>query len=415
MTRSYHREPIGRKKNNRRAAVLLVGIAALVSGCARLIAWPAVEPDQEFLRRNIAAMETKPFDGVVLQAVVPGVEGPARYFTWSALSRRYSQAEFQPIVETLRGVRFGRFRHNFLRVNVNTTEQPFDMFEDEPWSILTANLAMAAATARAAGLRGLVMDPEAYAEPEPGTPAPRVNVFDFRRRQTAQEFPAYRLQAFRRGQAVGRAVTAAYPDIALLLAFGPSATCRERGADPEKTYGLLAAFVDGLLAGVGGRATVIEGSEFTYPYRSCHRFQEAYAFLRGPCRAASLDPAKYDRWLEIGFSIWLDFDSGPACRDPDVAGRPCRWFDPSLYPAERRHLVDPERFGGAVAHAMAVSERYVWIYTTEPKWWTEENPLGENLPEPYVVALERARGTAALTCPRPAPSSMLDSVPGSDR
>ncbi len=392
-----------------------MGVATLSSSCAKLIAWPADEPDQDFLRRNITAMETKPFDGVVLQAVVPGLEGTARYFTWSAVTRRYSEAEFRPIVETLRAVRFGRFRHNFLRVNVNTTEQPFDMFEDEQWSVLITNLATAAAAARAAGLRGLVIDPEAYAAPEPGTRAPQVNVFDFRRRRTAREFPAYRRQAFQRGQAVGQAVTAAYPDITLLLAFGPSATCRERGPEPEKTYGLLAGFVDGLLGGVGGRATVIEGSEFTYPYRSCHRFQEAYAFLRGPCQASSLDPAKYDRWLEIGFGIWLDFDSLSTCQDPEIAGRPCRWFDPSLYPPERQHLVDPDRFGEAVAHARAVSEGYVWIYTTEPKWWTEANPLGENLPENYVAALKRGRGTTALTCPRTAPPVPQEAMPGSVR
>ena len=66
-------------------------------------------------------------------------------------------------------------------------------------------------------------------------------------------------------------------------------------------------------------------------------------------------------------------------------------------------------------HARAVSERYVWIYTTEPKWWTEESPLGENLPEPYVVALERARETIALTCPRTTPSAPQEAMPGSVR
>jgi hypothetical protein len=184
---------------------------------------------------------------------------------------------------------------------------------------------------------------------------------------------------------------------------------------PERRYGLLGAFVDGLLSGVGGQARVVEGFEFSYPYRSCDRFQEAYASLRGPCRDLSVDPAKYDRGLEIGFGIWLDYGSPRTCENPQVTGRPCRWYDPSLYPAEKQNLVDPERFAQAVASARAVSDGYVWIYTTEPKWWTEEHPLGENLPAGYVRALERGRHAIDLSCPRPDELPPPHSIPAKVR
>jgi len=388
---------------------------AVLPACARVIAWPSPEPDPDFVRRHIDAMETKPFDGVVLQALIPGSDGVARSFTWSVLERRYSAQDFRPFVDMVRRVPFRRFRSNFLRINLNATDRPFDMFDDGRWDILVANFAMAATAAREAGLRGLMLDPEAYAGEEPGTKIPGVNVFDFRLRRTTQEFPAYRRQAFQRGQAIGRAAVTAYPGITLILAFGPSATCLGQGPLPERTYGLLGAFVDGLLAGAGWRATVIEGFEFSYPYRSCDRFQKAYAELRGPCRDLSLEPARYDRWLEIGFGLWLDFDSVSACKDARESGRPCRWFDPSLYPAAERYLVDPERFARAVASARAVSDGYVWIYTEEPKWWTEEHPLGENLPDAYVRALQRERGAIHLCCPRPAGSPPPHSVPAGDR
>ena len=397
------------------ACIFLWILTAVLPACARVIAWPSVEPDQDFVRRHITSMETKPFDGVVLQALIPGSDGVARPFTWSVLDRRYSAEDFRSFVDTMRQVPFRRFQYNFLRINLNATDRPFDMFDEERWDILIANFAMAAGAAREAGLRGLMVDPEAYAEEEPGTEIPRFNVFDFRLRRTTEEFPAYRRQAFHRGQAIGRAAVSSYPDLTLILAFGPSATCLGRGPLPERIYGLLGAFVDGLLAGAGGQATVVEGFELSYPYRSCDRFQEAYAQLRGPCRDLSLDPAKYDRWLEIGFGIWLDYDSLRTCQDPQVAGRPCRWADPSLYPAERRNLVDPEQFARAVASARAVSDGYVWVYTTEPKWWTEEHPLGENLPDAYVGALRKGRNAIDLSCPRPAGSLPPHSVPASDR
>ena len=378
--------------------------------CARLIAWPGAEPDHEFVRRHISTMELKPFDGVVLAARIPGLEGLAREFAWSAATRRYTAAEFQPIVAVMREVPFRRFRHNFFRINVNPADQPFDMFDDDRWEILTANFATVAAAAREAGLRGLMVDPEAYSTPDPKTQPPRFNVFDVRLRQTDQGFSTYQRQAFARGEAIGRAVTAAYPGIVLLLAFGPGATCLDREPEEEQVYGLLAPFVDGLLAGTAGQARVVEGSEFAYPYRSCDRFQATYASLRGACRRRSLDPEKYDRWLEIGFGLWLDFDSVDTCRDPTVAGRPCRWFDPSLYPPEHQFLIDPDRFARAVGSALGVSEGYVWIYTSEPKWWTEESPLGENLPDAYVAALREGRKAAAFACPRP-PDSAPTSIP----
>jgi hypothetical protein len=395
--------------------ILVAGLALIASACARLIAWPGVEPDQDFVRRHISAMEHKPFDGVVLAARIRDLEGPAREFAWSAVTRRYTAAEFHPVVSTLRGIPFRRFLHNFLRINLNPVDRPFDMFDEDRWGILTANFATVAAAAREAGLRGLMVDPEAYATPDPKIQPPRFNVFDARLRQTDQGFSTYRRQAFARGEAVGRAVTDAYPGIVLLLAFGPGATCLDPAPEEEQAYGLLAPFVDGLLAGAAGRARVVEGSEFAYPYRSCDRFQETYAILRGACRRRSLDPEKYDRWLEIGFGLWLDYDSVDTCRDATVAGRPCRWFDPSVYPPERRHLVDPDGFAQAVASALALSEGYVWIYTNEPKWWTETNPLGENLPEPYVAALVEGRQATALACPRPSQPPLGHIIPRTDR
>jgi hypothetical protein len=39
-----------------------------------------------------------------------------------------------------------------------------------------------------------------------------------------------------------------------------------------------------------------------------------------------------------------------------------------------------------VRAALAVSDRYVWIYTEKPLWWTNQR-----LPRPYVDALRAAR------------------------
>jgi hypothetical protein len=77
--------------------------------CTRVIAWPSVEPDPDFVRRHIASMETKPFDGVVLQALIPGPDEAPRSFTGSVLERRYTAEEFRPFVDLVRQVPFHRF------------------------------------------------------------------------------------------------------------------------------------------------------------------------------------------------------------------------------------------------------------------------------------------------------------------
>jgi hypothetical protein len=169
-----------------RACIFPWILTALLPACTRVIAWPSVEPDPDFVRRHIASMETKPFDGVVLQALIPGPDGAAGSFTWSVLERRYTDEEFHPFVDLVRQVPFRRFRYNFLRINLNATDRPLDMFDDDRWDILIANFAMAARAAREAGLGGLMVDPEAYTEEESGTEIPRFNVFDFRLRGMAE-------------------------------------------------------------------------------------------------------------------------------------------------------------------------------------------------------------------------------------
>jgi hypothetical protein len=62
-------------------------------------------------------------------------------------------------------------------------------------------------------------------------------------------------------------------------------------------------------------------------------------------------------------------------------------------------------FEGAVASALDITDRYVWIYSEEPKWWTSARPDGENLPPEFIEAIEQARVDAIIQrgsiCPKP--------------
>lgn len=389
-------------------ALTLLLLSLTLSGCSSLIKWGWDEPDQAFLRTHVAAMERKPFDGVVLRLTVPGVPPHLSNFSWHIADHRYRWDDLRPAVDELKAVPFRRFTHNFLRINLNPTDRPFDLLDDEAWDTLFSNLKLAARIVSEGGLRGFMIDPEAYGPADPLDGSPRFNAFDYRRRAVQEaSFQAYRSAAFRRGRQAAAILGNAAPDLVLLFAFAYSFPCRSPKPETERTYGLLPAFVDGILSTKPKEMTVVEGNELSYPFRYCHQFQEAYRRLRSECRRLSSVPEHYDQELEIGFGIWMDYESGEPCAPYHKEGRPCPWADPSLYPDQDRHLVDPQALERAVASALDLSDRYVWLYSHEPKWWTSSRPEGENLPIEFVQAVERARSAAVAQrgsiCARPAP------------
>lgn len=372
--------------------------ALTVTGCTYLIEWGWDEPDQTFLKTHIAAMERKPFDGVVLHLTVPGVPPGLENFSWHLHDHRYQWDEVRPVVEALKAVPFRRFRHNFLRINLNPVDRPLDLLDDYAWETVLSNLRLAAMIVREAGLKGLMIDPEGY--------VPKFNIFDYGRRASREtSFESYRSAAFRKGQQAATALGETAPDLVLFFAFAYSFPCGSSMREADTTYGLLPAFIDGILAAKPPEMAVVEGHESSYPFRYCPQFQEAYRRLRTECRRLSSVPTRYDRNLQIGFGIWLDNESTQPCAPYRKEGKPCPWSDSTLYPAEARHRVHPETFQEAVASALDLTDGYVWIYSEEPKWWTAAQPDGANLPAEFVEATERARKAAAARrgslCPRP--------------
>jgi hypothetical protein len=286
-------------------------------------------------------------------------------------------------------------------MNLNPADRPFDLFDDAAWAILTGNLVAAARAAWEADLAGLLLDPEAYSDPDPGTGRPRYNVFDYTRRALAgRSLAAYREQAFRRGFAAVQAVGGAHPEITLLLAFAYSTPCLlEDGELSSRTYGLLPAFVDGMLAARPRRMRIVEGFEPTYGARRCGEFATARQALRDRCAALSLAPERLAD-IEVAFGLWMDYRSTEPCARFRAAGQPCPWYDPILHPESHREQLDPLQFHEAVAAALALTDGYVWIYAEQPRWWTTD-PRAANLPGAYAEAVRAARRAAGTACRKP--------------
>ena len=193
------------------------------------------------IRERIADMEKLPFDGLILN-------GDMYYPFWGPFSDEH-RAKLAEQVAQLRATPFHRFTDNFL-VAESGNDGTFDWFDSTDW--LAANFRDLARAAKEAGLRGIHLDPECYTGPGPFHYAGRRHSDE----KTPEEYAARVREV---GKQVMRAVNEVYPDITFLLYFGSSwAGCP---ANLTKGYGLLPAFIDGLLSECQPGATIVDGYE----------------------------------------------------------------------------------------------------------------------------------------------------------
>lgn len=293
-----------------------------------------------------AAAAGTPFDGAVLDPRIdrPDGEQPAR-FSWVVFGRRRITREWSDaVIAKLREAPAAFRASSFLRFNV--TPGDVGWFEEAP--AIVANAAAAARIVREAGLAGIFLDVEQY----------EGKLFDPREQPDDRPFASYEERARARGRDLMAAMVAEHPPIEVLCSYGYPVAFRDRA---RAEYGLLPAFLDGMLDAKGERATIIDGYEYSYPFKT------ARAFTRG--RAESRR-ASGDR-LAVAFGIWLDWNSGTRGWHPEDPSK--NWFT-------------PDEFRAAVRHALDRTDRYVWIYTERLDWYT-----GEHVSPAYREALAAAR------------------------
>ncbi len=337
----------------------------------KLIEWGWDEPDTAFLRENVERMEQLPFDGLVLHAL----SSEGGNLAWEiAGSRRFELDEFAAAIADLQATPFRRLTDRFLRVNV--TPGTLDWFDDDAWAVVQHNFGVAAALAERSGCKGLLFDTEQYRE---------ASLFDYRKQaqRDTKSFEQYGRKVRRRGEAWMREVSAAFPDVVVILTFGYRiAQPREEGQErSDVRYGLLADFLDGVLDGCWDKTRIVDGWEHSYAYKRQEQFEQAYETIRTTAPSEwSGHPAQYRRHVEAGFGLWMDQD-----------WRRLGWSTIDF----TTNYFTPAEFESAVRSALRVSDEYVWIYTEQPRWWTDER-----LPQAYVEALAAARSAEAGASPQ---------------
>lgn len=324
------------------------------------------EPDPAFMAEHRREMEETPFDGCVFHATYPGPDGKLGNFTWECWGRKeFSEKDLGEGLKQMREAGFSRFDHNFLRFNV--TPGDLDWFDD--FSAVVSNAGLAARFARDAGCPGILFDIEQYTS--------RLFDYEEQKHTGTRGWKGYARQVGKWGEEIMDAFQDAFPGITIFLTFGYSLPWKQMGGTKslkEVGYGLLAPLLDGMVRAASGSTTMVDGHELSYSYKDIGRFPEAYRTMSEDLLEIVEDPEKYRRIFSLAFGLWLD----------------CDWKKIGWHTTELdRNYYSPDEFGRSLSEALKTSDRYVWIYSESPRWWTPEGG-SKDLPGEYVAAIERA-------------------------
>jgi len=326
----------------------------------KLIEWGWDEPSPSFMRANAQSMDALGFDGVIFHPEVVKDQKPQNFswLCWSA--RKFEYSELAQSVADLQACNFQHLTDNFLRFNVCPGDVGW--FDDAGLSAVLSNAGLAARVAKEGGCKGFMFDVEMYGKP----------LFSYPQQPDADKrsFAEYEAKVRQRGEEFIRAINGQYPDITVLLTFGYTIT-GVGGNLQEARYGLLKSFLDGMFAAAHEQTVIVDAYEGAYPFRQRNQFVSAYETVKEGMVQYSGVPEVYRKRVQVGFGVWLDMNWRKFPWNVEDFSK--NWFT-------------PQEFAYSLSCALDVSDKYVWIYTETPRWWTNDK-----VPEAYRQALRDAR------------------------
>ena len=341
------------------AALSLAGLAPAAERHCKFVELGWDIPDTAFLRAHGADMERDgPFDGVMFR--VDGTAPDGKFNSQSAWDARpWKRQWLAPALADLKACKFARFTDNFLLFNATPGTVAWN--DDAGWTALAAKMGHCAWLAREGGAKGLALDFEPYGD----------RMFQYKP-GGAESWTQTVARARARGAQCVRAIAAEYPNAVLLTLFMNSVNfAAGECAQPDaklagEGYGLLPAFINGMLDALPPGVVLVDGCENGYYMDSEAEYLRAAAGMRawdGPAArlVAPENRARYRAQVQAGFGFYLDmFLNEPGnhyYRGP---------LDGSRLTHLKRNL----------AAAAGAADEYVWIYGEQCRWWSEPPHAG---------------------------------------
>ncbi len=313
-------------------------------------------PDAATFRRRVSTVEQlRLFSGTHLRLATLD---DSRVFG-AAVPRRSFAAERRQ----LRAAKPTRMTENFIRVN-SARDENWDWFDDATWADSLSNIRNVARTAAAGPVRGITLDPEAYG----------LSPWSYREQLGAgsHTFREYEAEVQARGAEFARTVVAEDPDLQIYslglytwvkdIYAEHTTRAAQRAALREHGYGLLPAFINGLIEGSGPNTLVTDGNELSYYATNADQFRSVEPYLDDTVAPVLLDRrlrGRYDRNFRIGHAVYTDLalDLFDEQQNPGYYGvRPPHFMSE----ADRLRLLQQNAYYG-----LKFSDKYVWVYSED--------------------------------------------------
>jgi uncharacterized protein YukE len=348
-----------------RAAILTLCMILLSMACVdaqpgkmpkKLIEFGWDMPTPDFVKQNIQQMEKRPFDGIVMT-----LNAGSNVF----LHKPYDPKKFTQDVNNLQATNFSKFTDNFVLMGA-TTEEGWDWFSESGWKASEQNIRLLAKTARAGRCVGIAFDPEPYG----------VNPWFYPNLPGAAEksFQEYWEQVRKRGTQFIQALQQELPGVKVLTLFQLTAFLDEFQDELDSgermrqlstaKYGLLPAFLNGILDAAQPNTVIVDGNESAYYYAERKPFFQSYEFMVKRA-LAFIDPKnrrKYTLQVQAGYATYMDHLF--ALRQPQEA-----FLSYYLTPQERAKWFEHNTY-----YAFLTSDEYVWCYSERINWWENKVP-----------------------------------------
>ncbi len=336
--------------------------------------------DTMFVREHWSEMEKMPFDGVGIAVAIDrkawqqGETHTGNMLAWNLFGpKAFKLDDFRPAIADLKAAKWQRFTDNFLPACICSSGQDFGFhwFDETRWKIILNNWRLLVTIAKEGGCKGIILDPEHYGAYFFHYPSMRERL--------NKPFAEYQAKVRERGRELMEVTKAIFPDITILMFWAHSYLTihpTERKKPPEQNaYGLLPAFVDGMMEAADERAQFVDLCEFAYPYKRRDQFLEAYHSIVHKAMPFSFLPELYRRRIRVGFGLWLDY------------GGEKRW---DVRDFSRNHF-SPDEFRQSLQWALEISDGYVWIYSHKPRFFPPSD-----LPDAYLQAIKEARRAVGM-------------------
>lgn len=345
-------------------------IASLVPAAAeappkKLIEYGWDVPPPSFVATHIREMEKQPFEGVIVR--VPNI---GTVFA----NKKWDESQVAAELAALERIEWRKFTDNFV---IMYAASSMDWFSDADWECVLHNVALCAKAAKLGRCKGLCFDAEPYGKNPWHYPS--------QARAAEKSFAEYQAMARRRGAQFMAKIQEILPAPVIhtffQLSYFPSVASLSDPAERERRlareyYGLLPAFLNGMLDVANPGTRITDGNESSYYYTTAEEYFRAFHNIKQTALSlvAPENRAKYLAQVQCSQALYVDYlfkywsRSTPATHmTPEERAR---WFEHNVY------------------WALKTTDEYVWLYSEKMNWWKGEN-IPHGLPEAIVAAKEK--------------------------